>query len=219
VIGEKEQVASRRRLVEMLDSSRYLSSDAVRRAFLAVPRELFVPSRLRSNSYVDTPLPIGHGQTISAPSMIAIMLEELELSTGQKVLEIGAGSGYNAALLREIVGTKVFTIERIPELVEQSRANLDSAGYAGKVEVVLGDGTRGYEEEMPYDRILVTAGSPGIPDPLVAQLATGGILGIPVGRHRAFQDFLTVRKLADGTTESRSHGGCVFVPLIGEHGW
>jgi len=161
----------RRSLIESLVRSRYICSDRVRRTFEAVPREKFVPEHLRSSAYVDTPLPIGHGQTISAPSMIAIMLERLDLAPGQKVLEIGSGSGYNAALLCEAVERRVLTVERIPELVRLAESNLSHAGYSGRVAVVTGDGTMGYEAEMPYDRILVTAGAPKIPRPLIDQLA------------------------------------------------
>ncbi len=208
----------RERLVKSLVSSGYIVSEGVRKAFLKVPRELFVPEHLRSSAYVDTPLPIGHGQTISAPSMIAIMLEALDLKPGLKVLEVGAGSGYNAALLFELAERKVLTVERIPELVEFAKRNLAAAGYGGKVEVVLGDGTLGYEREKPYDRILVTAGAPDVPQPLVDQLADGGIVGIPVGSYQTFQDFVTVTKRGN-TLKRRSYGGCAFVPLIGRYGW
>lgn len=210
---------SRQRLVEVLTSSGYIRSASVKRAFLKVSRESFVPSYLKSSVYVDTPLPIGHGQTISAPSMIAIMLEEMDFKGGQKVLEIGAGSGYNAALLYEMVGCNVYSIERVPELVEKARENLKASGYSGKVEVVQGDGTKGYEAESPYDRIMVTAGAPRIPRALIEQLMIGGMVGIPVGGHQSFQEFVTGVKRADGELDTKSHGGCAFVPLIGEDGW
>ena len=209
----------RESLVETLVRSGYICSQRVRKAFETVPREKFISQHLHQSAYVDTPLPIGHGQTISAPSMIAIMLERLELAPGQKVMEIGAGSGYNAALLYEMVERRVLTVERIQELVRLAEANLASAGYSDRVGVVHGDGTKGLEAEMPYDRILVTAGAPSIPQPLIDQLAPGGILGIPVGRHHGYQDFETLTRLEDGATRTRSHGGCAFVPLIGEHGW
>ncbi len=208
----------REALVRTLVSSGYITSEEVKKTFLAVPRELFVPEHLRARAYVDVPLPIGHGQTISAPSMIAIMLEALNLGVGQKVLEVGAGSGYNAALVYELVRKRVFTVERIPELVDFARSNLEATGYSGKVEVVLGDGTLGYEEEKPYDRILVTAGAPDIPQPLVDQLADGGIVGIPVGKYQAFQEFVTVTKMGNNL-KRRSYGGCAFVPLVGRYGW
>jgi len=211
--------ARRRDLVDDLTRSGYIRSPLVREAFLRVPRELFVPGYVRPSAYSDTPLPIGHGQTISAPSMIAIMLEEMDFRPGQKVLEIGAGSGYNAALLYEIVRSKVYSIERIPELVGLAQANLRQAGYGDKVEVVLGDGTKGCPSKGPYDRIIVTAGAPRIPKALVEQLVVGGILGIPVGENRAFQEFVTGVKRVEGGLDTRRHGGCAFVPLIGEDGW
>lgn len=209
----------RRNLVESLTRSGYIVSDRVREAFLNVPRELFVPDHLREKAYVDSPLPIGSGQTISAPSMIAIMLEEMDLVPEQRVLEIGTGSGYNAALLYEMVECKIFTIERIPELAEFARENLKSAGYEGNVEVVVGDGTQGHSPAGPYDRIVVTAGAPRIPKPLGEQLKQGGMIGIPVGGNRSFQEFITATKDEDGELKRTSHGGCAFVPLIGEEGW
>jgi len=219
VMTSVDQEGRRARLVESLSSAGYILSPRVRQAFLRVPRELFVGQGLGSNAYVDTPLPIGCGQTISAPSMIAIMLEELKLEPGQKVLEIGAGSGYNAALLYEMVERRVYSVERVPVLVNLARSNLKAAGYGDRVEVVHADGTKGYERESPYDRILVTAGAPRIPQPLVEQLAQGGMIGIPVGGNQCFQEFVTGVKRSNGRLDTRSHGGCAFVPLIGEHGW
>ena len=219
MMGQPGYIELRNQLVEALRSSGYIKTEDVRGAFLAVPREEFVPESLRDRAYVDTPLPIGHGQTISAPSMIAIMLENMDLAVGQKVLEIGSGSGYNAVLLYEMVKSRVITVERMPELVELAKSNIKATGYSDGVEVVSGDGTMGYAAEMPYDRILVTAGAPEIPGPLVQQLVPGGVLGIPVGRWQGFQDFATVIKNEDGSTRKLSHGGCAFVPLIGKHGW
>ena len=219
VMTSFDQGGRRTRLVESLSSAGYILSPRVKQAFLKVPRELFVGQGLASNAYVDTPLPIGCGQTISAPSMIAIMLEELKLEPGQKVLEIGAGSGYNAALLYEMVERKVYSVERVSALVDLAKSNLKAAGYRDKVEVVYADGTKGYEPESPYDRILVTAGAPRIPHPLVDQLAEGGMIGIPVGGNQCFQEFITGIKRPNGRLETTSHGGCAFVPLIGKHGW
>ncbi|MBU7004936.1 MAG: protein-L-isoaspartate(D-aspartate) O-methyltransferase [Theionarchaea archaeon] len=218
-MGQPDYGEMRGDLVDSLVSSGYICTESVRRAFLAVPREEFVPNNLRDRAYVDAPLPIGHGQTISAPSMIAIMLEKLDLKPGQKVLEIGSGSGYNAVLLYEMVERTVITVERLPEMVELAKSNIKATGYEGRVEVIAGDGTIGYPAEEPYDRILVTAGAPKIPQPLVEQLDRGGILGIPVGRWQGFQNFVAVVKDEDGSTREVSHGGCAFVPLIGKHGW
>lgn len=207
-------------LIERLVKWGYLRRPEIIEAFRKVPRHEFVPENLREYAYVDQPLPIGHGQTISAPSMIAIMLESLELKLGQKVLEIGAGSGYNAALIAELVGLKgkVFTIERIAELAEFGRANLQRTGY-GQVQVVVGDGTCGYKKEAPWDRILVTACAPEVPKPLVGQLKIGGKLAAPVGQHYMFQTWLVVEKRGEKEVNVQEHGGCSFVPLVGKHGW
>jgi len=210
----------REELIERLVRWGYLTKSEIIEAFKKVPRHEFVPTHLRDYAYADQPLPIGHGQTISAPSMIAIMLDSLELKPGQKVLEIGAGSGYNAALIAEIVGPKgkVFTIERIAELSEFGRANLQKTGY-GRVQVVVGDGTCGYKKEAPWDRILVTACAPEIPHLLVEQLKVGGKLAAPVGQHYMFQTWLVADKRSEKEISTRERGGCSFVPLVGKHGW
>lgn len=206
-------------LLKELIESGYLRSPEIIRAFQVVPREKFVLPRYLSHAYEDIPLPIGYGQTISAPSMIAIMLETLDLKKGQNVLEIGAGSGYNAALLAEIVGEKgrVVTIERIPELAAFGRKNLMDAGYA-RVKVIVGDGTLGYDTGAPWDRILVTACSPAIPPPLVEQLKVGGKLGLPVGQYSLYQTW-TVAEKTENEIKRVEYGGCSFVPLVGAHGW
>jgi protein-L-isoaspartate(D-aspartate) O-methyltransferase len=190
------------------------------KAFREVPRHEFVPENIRDYSYADQPLSIGYGQTISAPSMIAIMMESLDLVPGQLVLEVGSGSGYNAALIANIVGRegKVVTIERIDKLARFAEANLKKTGY-GWVQVVTGDGTRGYEKGAPWDRILVTACAPEIPKPLIAQLKTGGRLGAPVGRHYTFQTWVVAEKLEGNEVRIHEYGGCSFVPLVGKYGW
>jgi len=184
-------------------------------AFLKVPRHLFVPGEYRDESYADHPLPIGRGQTISQPYIVALMTELLELKESSRVLEIGTGSGYQAAILSEICG-EVYTIERDRTLSDRAKDLLAQLGYAG-VRMRVGDGTRGWEEEGPFDGILVTAAAPDIPEPLKTQLAEGGRLVIPVGS--AFGQLLVrlVKEGEDFRTESIC--GCVFVPLIGEHGW
>lgn len=211
--------AERERLVRTLISLGYLKTSKIIGAFRRVPRHEFVPEEMRGYAYSDQPLPIGYGQTISAPSMIAIMMETLDLKPNQKVLEIGAGSGYNAALLAEVVGKngKVVSIERIPELVNFARENLRRTGYTS-VQVILGDGTLGYVEEAPWDRILVTACAPKPPRPLIEQLAEGGKMGIPLGEHEMFQTW-TILEKKNGKVRAEEHGGCAFVPLIGEYGW
>jgi protein-L-isoaspartate(D-aspartate) O-methyltransferase len=210
----------RKYLVEMLVSEGALFDEYAKKAMLKVPRELFVPENLRHLAYVDEPLPIGYGQTISAPSMVAIMTSHLRVRPGHIVLEIGTGSGYQAALLAEIVGDNghVYTVERIPELAEMARRNLANAGYADRVTVIVGDGTLGYAERAPYDRIIVTAASPDIPKPLIEQLKPGGILVIPVG-DRFMQRLLIVEKDERGKTRIRKDTYCAFVPLIGKYGW
>ncbi|WP_048058260.1 protein-L-isoaspartate(D-aspartate) O-methyltransferase [Pyrococcus yayanosii] len=206
------------RTVESLVRQGIIRSEVVRRAFLKYPRYLFVPEKYRKWAHVDEPLPIPAGQTISAPHMVAIMLELADLRPKLKVLEIGTGSGWNAALIAAIVDTHVYTIERIPELVEFARKNLERAGVKN-VHVILGDGSKGFPPRAPYDRIIVTAGAPEIPKPLVEQLKPGGKLIIPVGPYHLWQDLLEVVKREDGSVEVKSHGGVAFVPLIGEHGW
>jgi len=198
----------------------YLKKPEIITAFRKVPREEFIPKEIREYAYADQPLHIGHSQTISAPSMIAIMMESLGLAKGMKVLEIGAGSGYNAAITAEIVGSggMVVTVERVQELVKFAKQNLKKAGY-GWVEVVEGDGTLGYNEKAPWDRILVTACAPDIPKPLLQQLKVGGKLGAPVGKHYMYQTWTVAEKLGDDKIKITEHGGCSFVPLVGKHGW
>jgi len=207
-------------LVEHLVRWGYLRKQDIIDAFKKVPRHEFIPENIRDYSYADQPLSIGHGQTISAPSMIAIMLESLDLKAGLKVLEVGTGSGYNAALIAEVVGKKggVFSIERIDELAEFGRANLKQTGYSW-VQVVVGDGTCGYEKGAPWDRILVTACAPELPKPLVKQMKIGGKLGAPVGQHYMFQTWMVAEKLEKGELKIDERGGCSFVPLVGKYGW
>ncbi|MEM2839237.1 MAG: protein-L-isoaspartate O-methyltransferase [Thermoplasmata archaeon] len=209
----------RRRLVGNLVSAGYVRSERVKNAMLKVPRELFVTEDLVPEAYVDTPLPIGQGQTISAPHMVAIMLEEQELKPGQKVLEVGTGSGYHAALAAELVRPdgRVYTIERIGELVAFAKRNISRAGYSDSVEVIEGDGSKGLPEKAPFDRIFVACGAPDVPEPLLDQLAEGGIMLVPVGG-RYYQELIKVRKKKGGIIRE-SRGGCIFVPLIGEYGY
>ena len=215
--GYEEQ---RRRLVELLVEEGALFDEYARRAMLLVPREEFVPENLRHMAYIDEPLPIGHGQTISAPSMVAIMTSHLKARPGHKVLEIGTGSGYQAAVLAEIVGDEghVYTVERIPELAETARRNLERTGYGKRVTVIVGDGSQGYREKAPYDRVIVTASSPDIPRPLIEQLKPGGILVIPVG-DRYMQRLYIVYKDEHGSLRIEKGVYCLFVPLIGKYGW
>jgi len=207
----------RQRMVAGLRGRGLVFSKRGEEALLKVPRHLFVPPDVRSQAYRDTPLPIGDGQTISAPHMVAVMAEALELSEGHRVLEIGAGSGYNAAVMAELVGPsgKVITLERHPSLAEKAAQVLLEAGYSN-VQVVVGDGSLGYPEEAPYDRISVTCGAPRVPEPLAEQLRDGGIMLIPVGGLE-YQSLLRFRKLG-GRMLSEDLGSGGFGPLIGEKG-
>ena len=195
-----------------------LLEDKVREAMLRVPRHKFVPEYEQKAAYIDRPLDIGHGQTISAPHMVAIMCDLLELSEGHKVLEIGAGSGYNAAVMGELVGISghVYTVERIEALANFARENLKKTGYEN-VTVVLNDGSMGYSQYAPYDRIAVTCAAPYIPEPLLEQLKPGGIMVIPVGNYS--QELYKIRKDSKGHIHKKRKGEVVFVPLIGKHGF
>lgn len=184
-------------------------------AMSRVPREAFVSEAMKDRAYDDSPLPIGESQTISQPFIVALMTQLLSLSGGEKVLEVGTGSGYQTAVLAEIV-EKVFSIERSFSLSQKARAVLESLGYSN-VLLRVGDGTVGWDEFSPYDRIIVTAGAPDIPLTLVKQLKDGGILVVPVG-DRFQQELKAVTKTESGT-KTRSGGGCVFVPLVGREGW
>lgn len=185
--------------------------DAMRK----VPRHIFVPGPISYNSYEDMALPIGEGQTISQPYMVAIMTELLDLKGKEKVLEIGTGSGYQAAVLAELA-SEVYTIERLPSLADDAAKRLAELGY-GNVKVITGDGTKGLEENAPFDRIIITAAAPDIPDFVVKQLKEGGIAVAPVGER--FSQILIKGKKKKGELVKEYKTPCVFVPLIGEHGW
>ena len=205
----------RQRMVGQQIRSRGIRNERVLAVMEKVPRHLFVPDDVKRMAYDDRPLPIGDGQTISQPYIVALMTELLDPHAGDRVLEIGAGSGYQAAILSELA-SEVITIERIPAVAARARRNLSAAG-SRPVEVVVGDGTLGYPRKAPYQGILVTAGTPEVPTPLVDQLAEGGRLVVPVGPH-GIQELL--RLVREGkNVRQESHGGVVFVPLIGEHGW
>ncbi len=205
----------RRRLVEQM-REKGITNPRVLTAVEAVPRDRFVPESIRSRSYDDSALPIGHGQTISQPSLQALYLQVLDIGPGSRVLEVGAGSGYQTALLAE-VAANVYAVERLPELTQRARTVLDELGY-NNIALVTKDGTTGWSKYAPYDAILVAAASPDVPDALVDQLAPGGRLLIPVG-DRTTQELTLVQKSPDGEIERRSITQCVFVPLIGRFGW
>jgi protein-L-isoaspartate(D-aspartate) O-methyltransferase len=184
-------------------------------AMARVPREQFVPEQLRSAAYDDNALPIGYGATISQPTMVARICEELQLEGSERVLDVGTGSGYQAAVLAELAA-EVVSIERVPELAEQARANLSAAGYAG-VDVRIGDGTLGVPERAPYDAIAVAAAAPEPPPALYEQLAVGGRLAVPVGSRRGQRLEIVTRNPA-GPAVARSVP-CRFVPLVGQEGF
>lgn len=214
----------RERAVERLVRARYLRSPAVIRAMKTVPREAFLPEGLRAQAYIDTPLPIGWGQTISAMHMVAMMAEALRLEQGQRILEVGCGSGYHAAVVAEIVAHRetrrghVYSLEIVPELHRVAAANLRRTRYDAWVTAIHGDGSLGYGAHAPFDRVLVTASAPSIPGPLIEQLRDGGFLVIPVGNLHFFQELLRIRKEGERIHEERL-GGVAFVPLRGKHGW
>ncbi|MDB4874128.1 MAG: Protein-L-isoaspartate O-methyltransferase [Gemmatimonadetes bacterium] len=212
--GGGEFRGARERLVETL-REKGIRDLSVLRAIEMTPRHNFVPTGLRHRAYEDAPLPIGNGQTISQPWVHARYLELLELKGTEKVLEIGTGSGYQTVLLSHLVA-QVFSIERIAALAQQAREAIQRAG-ARNVNLSIGDGTVGWREYAPYDAILVGAGAPAIPQPLVDQLAEGGRLLVPVG-DREEQQLVVVQK-KDGKVTTRDIAPMRFVPLLGSHGW
>ena len=205
--------AARARLIKHLSVN--VRDEPVLAAMSRVPRERFVPPEERHLAYEDRPLPIGLGQTISQPFIIALMTASLELTGQDKVLEVGTGSGYQAAILAELVRL-VITVERLPQLAEAAKGILDSLGYKN-IKVHLAGLTLGWPAEAPYDAILVTAGAPDVPDSLLSQLAIGGRLVIPVGS-RYEQDLYKISRGRDKNIV-QNLGGCRFVSLIGEDAW
>lgn len=207
----------REQMVETQIAARGVRSEKVLDAMRKVPREQFLPKDIREFAYEDSPLPIEAGQTISQPYIVAFMVEGLVLSGGEKVLEIGAGSGYAAAVLGEIAG-EVYTIERIEELAERAAAALAAAGY-DNVHVLQGDGTLGWPDQAPFDAIVVTAGGPDVPETLKHQLRIGGRMVIPVGKDREFQELLRVTRVFETEFETEDLASVRFVPLVGAEGW
>jgi protein-L-isoaspartate(D-aspartate) O-methyltransferase len=207
--------SARSDMVEHQLRKRDISSPRVLEAMNSVPRHLFVPPEHIGDSYADTPLPIGAGQTISQPYMVAAMADALLLDGPEKVLEIGAGSGYQAAVL-SLLARQVIAVESQPALADAARIRLAKLGY-NNIRVETGDGSQGWPPDAPYDAILVTAGAPYIPPPLLEQLVEGGRLVIPVGPAKQ-QELVRVAK-RDGRTPRESLFACRFVPLLGRFGW
>ena len=205
----------RSRMVDEQLAGRGVRDERVLAVMRKIPRHEFLPEGIRGMAYNDSALPLGEGQTMSQPYMVALMTESLRLKGTERVLEIGTGSGYQAAVLAELC-EKVYTVERIKTLADKARATLDRLGYKS-VAIKVYDGTYGWKEMAPFDAIIVSAGSPDIPAPLMEQLKVGGRMSIPVG-DRYGQQLVTVVKAAEGMITERSIP-CVFVPLIGNHGW
>ncbi len=213
--GEEADFARQReRMVIETIEKRGITDEDVLRAMRAVPRHLFVPENQRSQAYGDYPLPIGYGQTISQPYIVALMTELLELREGDKVLEIGTGSGYQAAILAEIPGIEVYTIEIVPELAERARERIESQGYTS-VHCKQGDGYYGWPEYSPFDAIIVTAAPDHLPPFLVDQLANGGRMVIPIGPPGGYQTLWKFVKEPDGELRAFNMGGVAFVPFTG----
>lgn len=215
------------KLVDKLTKESILRSPQVVNAMRALPRAKFLPENMQAYSAVDTPLPIGFGQTASAPHMVSIMNEALQLEVGHKVLEVGAGSGWHAATIAEIVAPSgapsserghVYTVEIVQELADFARKNALKAGYGDRVTITCGDGSLGLPEKAPYDRILVTAAAPDIPRPLLEQLKPNGIMLIPVGNASLFQNLVRITKMDGNNIKQENLGGVAFVPLTGRYG-
>ncbi len=238
----------KQRLLEYYVTMNYANSQLCINAFERVARSLFVPNGQRPHSYNDNPLPIGHGQTISAPHMAFMECDALDVQPGEKVLEIGSGSGYHACIVAEMCSPsdrqpntwkpltryyddsvydenrikqrgKVITIERLEPLVKFARSNIEKAGYSDRVTVLHGDGTLGFEQDAPYDKILVTAAGPEVPNTLKKQLKVNGKLIIPVGSKNFYQELVLITRNSDCKWTRQSIGGVVFVPLIGKYGF
>lgn len=207
---------NRERMLAEQIMARGIDNERVLAAISAVPRHLFVDEAMAAEAYEDYPLPIGLGQTISQPYVVALMSQLLEATPGMKVLEIGTGSGYQAAVLSEM-GLDVYTVERMRELYMRTSTLLRKLKYF-HIACRLGDGTLGWPEEAPFERILVTAGGPFIPEPLLEQLTDSGILLMPVGSRARVQQLIRIRK-HDGETSRENLGAVSFVDLVGNHGW
>lgn len=212
-----EYEAEHNSLIKLLETqSSYKFSPSVLTAMSAVKRHLFIPKENRREAYSNHAVLIGYGQTISQPLMVAIMTEELKLTGSEKVLEIGTGSGYQAAILSHLCG-ELYSVERLEVLAESARKRLRKLNITNFY-IKNGDGTIGWSENAPYDRIIVTAAAPHVPVKLLSQLSKDGLLVIPVG-NQSVQRLYIVSKDQEGITQVRKKGSCVFVPLIGEDGW
>jgi protein-L-isoaspartate(D-aspartate) O-methyltransferase len=206
----------RERMVKRLREHYKIADERVLDVMSAVPRHIFLPSALRAQAYSDNALPIAANQTISQPFIVARMTELLELTPESRVLEIGAGSGYQTSILANLVKS-VYAVERVAQLTAEAQKRLDALGVRNVI-LRTGDGTLGWDVYAPYDGILVAAGGPSVPEPLLGQLKLGGHLVVPVGPDQRTQRLIRVTRTERGF-ETQDMGGCSFVPLIGEHGW
>lgn len=213
---QDEYELPRRRMIAKLRDEYKIRDERVLQAMNRVPRHIFVPEAIKPQAYKDNALPIAAGQTISQPFIVARMTELLEIASDAKILEIGAGSGYQTAILAHLARA-VFAVERIPQLAQLAQERIRHLGFRN-VSVNCADGTNGWLEYAPFDAILVAAGSPFIPEPLVRQLKIGGRLVIPIGQNQKSQHLIRVTRTENNFT-TEDFGGCAFVPLIGEHGW
>ncbi|MFA5156413.1 MAG: protein-L-isoaspartate(D-aspartate) O-methyltransferase [Candidatus Omnitrophota bacterium] len=209
-----DYTVSRKQMVDEQIISRGISDPRVISAFYKVPRHKFVPQGSIDSAYGDFPVPIGEGQTISQPYIVALMTEKLDLTGSKKILEIGTGSGYQTAILAELA-KEVYTIERIPALADKAIALFNESGY-GNIKVKTGDGTLGWPEQAPFDRIIITAATPAMPFPLIEQLKDGGRAVLPLGEN--FSQVLTVAEKKHGQLQYKDICGCMFVPLVGKYG-
>jgi len=205
----------RRQMIHEQLQARGITDGRVLAAFLKVPRHLFVPKEAQREAYADHPVPIGCGQTVSQPYMVALMTQLLRLQGHERVLEIGTGSGYQLAILAELA-LEVYSVERLPELATQALRRLEQLGYLN-VRITAGNGSLGWPEHAPYDAVIVTAAAPQLPQLLVDQLADGGRLVIPIGPQQA--QTLTLVEKHGTALQMKEITSCVFVPLFGEHGW
>lgn len=213
--SERGYESLRRDMVATQLEARGITDRRVLDAMRTVPRHEFVPASIRDIAYTDQALAIGHGQTISQPYIVALMCQLLEVESHHRVFEVGAGSGYQAALLGQLAA-EVYSVDLVPELVDAAARLVERLGYEN-VHIIAGDGTLGLPEKAPFDRIIVAAAAPDIPPPLIDQLAPGGRLIAPVG-DRFLQRLVVLTRTAEGV-QSRNSIGCVFVPLLGRHGW
>ena len=219
---------ARERTVAMLQSEGILKTKEIIRALLTVPRAEFLPFEVKKYAYVDTPLPIGHGQTTSAIHMTAMFCEYSGMKAGQKILEVGGGCGYMSCVYAEIVAPSdmprdlwghVWSVEIVKELAEFAKRNVERTGYGDRVTMLHGDASEGLPEHAPYDVVIVTSAAPDVPKPMVDQLAPEGVLLIPVGGPYLYQELIRVRRLKDGTMKEEALSGVAFVPMRGKSGW